>query len=200
MSTKKLQTICSILISLLLLFVVSSCSKKIISEGTITKSSRKVSFIPVSDSLLKMKAVIFSPKMQISGIMVVKQRNDSLLGVFINEFGIKGFDFVVADNQCVVHTNISRINKWYIKKTIANDLLFIFTPVYMPEKQDTSSILSIVNRNKTYRYTLSNNKITSAERMLGNKKTGQIHKENDSVYVGNNLQHNLTYTMNIIQQ
>lgn len=61
-----------------------------------------------------------------SGICILKKNGGEWRGTLINEMGAKAFDFIVTDKKCELLNVISMMNKWYIKKTVASDLYFLF--------------------------------------------------------------------------
>ncbi|MDR3268748.1 MAG: hypothetical protein LBT83_06745 [Tannerella sp.] len=63
---------------------------------------------------------------QITGICLLKKSEDGWRGTLINEFGAKAFDFVISQRKCELLNTISFMDKWYIRKTIAADLYFLF--------------------------------------------------------------------------
>lgn len=69
----------------------------------------------------------------ISGIMAVKLYDNAIIGTAINEFGVKLFDFVNTKNKCKLKNVASLMNKWYVRRTMENDLHTIF------EKNDIAS-------------------------------------------------------------
>ncbi|MDR2389651.1 MAG: hypothetical protein LBD89_07695 [Tannerellaceae bacterium] len=69
---------------------------------------------------------IQSRRTNLSGILVAKSRGDEWRGSLVNEFGVKAFDFALDKQKCRLFHTVSFLNKWYIRKIIANDLLFFF--------------------------------------------------------------------------
>ena len=70
--------------------------------------------------------IVFSTeKMSISGIWIMKYMDNSWRGTMVNEFGMKMFDFICTPCACELKNVVAMMDKWYIKKTIAEDLLFI---------------------------------------------------------------------------
>ena len=63
--------------------------------------------------------------MNISGIWVVMNVDGEWRGTMVNEFGMKMFDFTCNAKNCKLLNVVSVINKWHIRRTIANDLQFI---------------------------------------------------------------------------
>ena len=62
----------------------------------------------------------------ISGICMLKKSDDNWRGTVINEFGVKAFDFIITPKKCELLHTVSFLNKWYIRRTIASDLHFLF--------------------------------------------------------------------------
>ena len=71
------------------------------------------------------RILIETPNANITGIFIVKQMDGKWKGTIINEFGIKVLDFESCNNKCDVMNVIPFLNKWYIRKVIASDMLFI---------------------------------------------------------------------------
>ena len=62
----------------------------------------------------------------ITGICYLKKSDDAWQGTLMNEFGVKAFDFIVTPKKCELLHTVSFLNKWYIRRTIAADLYFLF--------------------------------------------------------------------------
>jgi hypothetical protein len=61
-----------------------------------------------------------------SGLCILKRMKDELRGTVISEFGAKAFDFAVNGEGCRL-LNVNRmLDKKYIKKTLEEDLYFLF--------------------------------------------------------------------------
>ncbi|MCH3923871.1 MAG: hypothetical protein LKE30_03020 [Bacteroidales bacterium] len=94
-------------------------------------------------------------KAEITGVLVLKDTNNTILGTVINEFGINAFDFIYQkDKQSLKLIDvISFIDKWYIKKVLRDDLEFMFSSNRKEDKtremtrQDDGTI---VVKNKKY--------------------------------------------------
>ena len=72
------------------------------------------------------RIVLKTPANSITGLCMIKKKDNEWHGTIINEMGMKAFDFIVADAKCELLNVISMMDKWYIKKTVAEDLLFLF--------------------------------------------------------------------------
>lgn len=86
------------------------------------------SFLPSVDGEKKeYNSVIQFKSNTLTGICIIKKEEGEILGTFINEFGIKGFDFIynIKKNNIKIVNAIKFLNKWYIKKTIKKDLKFL---------------------------------------------------------------------------
>jgi hypothetical protein len=173
MSIKYLPTICLWCISL---FLTASCS-----TGKITSHEsgwNKPQTLVKPNEVLKTKMQINFPKAQLTGILVAKSKNDTIRGAFVNEFGIKAFDFWISPNQGAVEHLPQPMDKWYIRKTLSADLAYVF----LPYGQMTSNA-------DTTRFEL--------------KKKGKVIKElkvwGDSLVIMNNYKRNITYQLKKIK-
>ena len=80
-----------------------------------------------SDSLKNSYSVkLKTPDNTITGICTMKKSGDEWRGTLINEMGAKAFDFIITDKKCELLNVISMMDKWYIKKTVAADLYYLF--------------------------------------------------------------------------
>ncbi|HPT21383.1 MAG TPA: hypothetical protein PLR88_05505 [Bacteroidales bacterium] len=104
----------------------------------------------------KFKTGIHYGSNEITGIIIYKKLNDSIYaGSFINEFGIRGFDFKLSGNRVGMENMIKNIDKWYIRKKLENDLHFLFSRPEMisPCSIDKTPVyVSTVNRSLHYVY------------------------------------------------
>jgi hypothetical protein len=82
--------------------------------------------LPAPGHTGKYRIHIQSNRMNMTGILIIKPAGDEWRGSMINEFGIKAFDFIVKKQRCKLLNTVSLLNKWYIRKIIANDLSFLF--------------------------------------------------------------------------
>ena len=71
-------------------------------------------------------ATIKIPDNSITGLCFMKKSGDEWRGTFMNEMGAKAFDFIITNDKCELLNVISLMDKWYIKKTIAADLNYLF--------------------------------------------------------------------------
>ena len=133
----------------------------------------------------RLKTEINFQNAQLSGITIVKAHGDTLSGAFITEFGLKGFEFNLYHNSCKVFNLMSKLNKWYIRKTLENDLLFTFN------RYQSNKTLYI--NGKEYRLKTLNNKISSVSIVNNNKLIEQLTVENDSVFSVDNRPLNIQY-------
>lgn len=110
----------------------------------------------------KFKTKIIYKTTEISGILICKKINDSTLaGGFINEFGIKWFDFTITESHAKLGYLFKSLNKWNIRKTFETDLHFLFSKPKLLTKcfiNDTSVYVSTINRSLRYVYYFVNEK------------------------------------------
>lgn len=76
----------------------------------------------------KYNALIEMPKGYLSGICVLLKEDGVVKGCVFNEFGISALDFTYSPEKDKVklHSVISMMNKWYIKKVLKRDLRQLF--------------------------------------------------------------------------
>ena len=115
----------------ILTFILVGCASvtPAVKRGaTATKSSSVVWTQDLrSDSIInRYHVTLKTPDNSITGICIMKKSGDEWRGTLINEMGAKAFDFVVTDGKCELLNVISMMDKWYIKKTVAADLYYLF--------------------------------------------------------------------------
>ena len=98
----------------------------------------------------------------IIGIMITKDEGNNIVGTLVNEFGVSALSFVYdkKKNKMKLQDVMSMLNKWYIKRTLKNDLTYCIQILFdLPHKKKkgyevTSSILelSIVNNKRKLTY------------------------------------------------
>ena len=118
----------SLFISFLAL-VLSSCSKFICVSPNLDYKGTKDAFPGLfgSNSVRKFQTTIKYRSAEMTGIMIVKKLDDThTAGSFVNEFGIKGFDFRISPDRVEFSYLINKLDKWYIRRSLGNDLHFLF--------------------------------------------------------------------------
>lgn len=80
----------------------------------------------VEAPLCKRAVTIDTGKATISGILVTRENENTILGSIINEFGISALDFCYDKKKKKMKLThvVSFLNKWYIKRVLSNDLKF----------------------------------------------------------------------------
>jgi hypothetical protein len=80
-----------------------------------------------SDSLKNSyRVTLKTPDSSITGLCILKKSGDEWRGTLISEMGAKAFDFVVTDDRCTLLNIIPMMDKWYVRKTVAADLYYLF--------------------------------------------------------------------------
>ena len=72
------------------------------------------------------RIVLKTPDNSITGLCILKKKGGEWHGTLINEMSAKAFDFIITDEKCELLNVISLMDKWYIRKTVAADLHFLF--------------------------------------------------------------------------
>ena len=94
-----------------------------------------------------------------SGICVVKQKDDIIVGTIVNEFGIRAFDFTVSlDRKHVKLLNVMKpLDKCLVRKTIARDLRRLFSSSSTDEYVSVEGVKIIMRRpNRRYSFSKMN--------------------------------------------
>ena len=182
MSIKRFPTIYLWCINLL---VLAACGS---AKESQTVRSCKIQTPPLisikEDTAVKFKTLISFQDAQLSGILVAKSQLHVIHGAFVNEFGIKGFEFTVICNTASVKNLMKPLDKWYIRRTLSDDLAFIFSASI-----DSSHVWSFDNVQRT----------TKIERIYKGQTTGELTAQGDSLFIMRNLKRNITYQMKRIK-
>jgi len=120
----------------------------------------------------------------ITGMCLLKKAADGWRGSLINEFGAKAFDFIVTGKKAKLVNTISMMDKWYIRKTIASDLHFLFET----DNPDVSF------QHKTVRY------MENGALHVTYKKKKSIERLPDGNLVMRNLKHNIEYSLKKVEE
>jgi hypothetical protein len=120
----------------------------------------------------------------ITGMCMLRKNDEVWRGTLINEFGVKAFDFIVTPRKCELLNTISILNKWYIRRTIAGDLHFLFE-IDNPD---------VAFQSKTMR-TEQNGALVVAL-----KKNKSIVRRPDNSLTLNNLKRKIVYSLNKIPE
>lgn len=100
--------------------------------------------------------LIEMPEGYVSGICVLVNDGDTISGAVINEFGITlmGFRYVVPDDNVKLATVAAAMDKWYIRKALANDIKGLIAAlrdgenVFVDEKHDITFTLTPIKTEK----------------------------------------------------
>ncbi|MDD4589308.1 MAG: hypothetical protein PHG06_02600 [Parabacteroides sp.] len=145
----------SFLINFFLLILLAACStdKTLISGEPLSLPLWTTTL--VQDSVMNTYQITLQiGEKNMTGICLLKKTGDKWNGSLINEFGIKAFDFTSDEGMTHLHHIVSFLDKWYIRRTIEQDLHYLFNidatktgnekKRYIRRKSPTSFIL--VNR------------------------------------------------------
>lgn len=84
-------------------------------------------------------------KGHLSGIMIVREQGDAIVGTMVNEFGITVLSFVYEPqrNKIKLENVVGFLNKWYIKRVLKTDIRYCLQILYgmsvAPKKHYTVS-------------------------------------------------------------
>jgi hypothetical protein len=173
MSIKPFLTIYSWCISISL---IASCTS---GKVTTTENEQTNPVILVKPGeVKKFKMQIDFPQAQLSGILIAKNGNDTILGAFVNEFGIKVFEFRVNLNQAKVQHLPGSMDKWYIRKTLSDDLSYIFSPYGQMSKNADTIQFVIMKKGKSFK---------------------ELDIKSDSLVIMKNNKRNISYQLKVIK-
>jgi len=60
--------------------------------------------------------------LSLTGLCIVHQNEDGLVGAVVNEFGMKAFDFTCRNGKLRVANVFPQMNHWYIRRLLRSDL------------------------------------------------------------------------------
>lgn len=121
-----------------------------------------------------------------TGICLLKKDNEGWRGAVMNEFGAKAFDFTVTSQGCKLLHIIPQLDKWYIRRTMASDLYFLFAV------DDPASSF----RKKTV-YRLQPDQTPAV--FCGRKKT-LVRRADGTLMLENRAAHSIVYTLQKIEE
>lgn len=114
-------------------------------------------------------------KGHITGIMITKDEGNNIVGTLVNEFGVSALSFVYdkKKNKMKLQDVMSMLNKWYIKRTLKNDLTYCIQILFdLPHKNNTGYDVS----SSLSELSVANNK----RKLIYNFKPLSLEIENDS--------------------
>lgn len=169
--------------SFILAFILISCNS-FICKNIQTDNNAKQSFAVSSFDTItvrKYKAKINYKTNEITGIIICKKiSNSTLAGVFINEFGIKGFDFTLTETDAKIGYVFKNLDKWYIRRTLETDLHFMFSRSNVQSTctiNDTTVYVVPVSRKLRYVYHFASEKgMRRVDLYKGTRKTATMQQ------------------------
>jgi hypothetical protein len=168
-----------------LVLLVTSCNCFVCQNIQTENPAKQRAAIHLFDTtqVRKFKTKISYKTTEITGITICKNINDSILtGAFINEFGIKGFDFTGTDKRVKLGYVFKNLDKWYIRKKLESDLHFIFSNPVCSNCviQDTVACVSTISRSLHYvYYTADKNGHIRANMFKGSHKVASLDQYTD---------------------
>ena len=122
----------------------------------------------------------------ITGIAMLKKSDEGWRGALMNEFSVRAFDFIVTPKKCELLHTIAMLNKWYIRRTIAGDLHFLFE-IDNPD---------VAFQKKTVRYIEPDGSLM----VIHYQKKKSVRRMPDNKLTVNNLKRNIVYSLNLIPE
>jgi hypothetical protein len=145
-------------------FILTSCNnficRKVQTENT--ANQRVIPWFLDTLNVRKFKTSINFKTTELSGILIYKKMNESTsAGSFINEFGLKGFDFSVTQSRARLGYIFRNLDKRYVRRTLETDLHFIFSkPILLTDCliNDTPAFIAAISSSLHYVYYIADNK------------------------------------------
>jgi hypothetical protein len=145
-------------------FILTSCNnficRKVQTENT--ANQRVIPWFLDTLNVRKFKTSINFKTTELSGILIYKKMNESTsAGSFINEFGLKGFDFSVTQSRARLGYIFRNLDKRYVRRTLETDLHFIFSkPILLTDCliNDTPAFVAAISSSLHYVYYIADNK------------------------------------------
>lgn len=164
-----------------LFLVLTSCSNFICKNPQTENTSYigiLTSFIDTAN-VIKFKSRISYKTSEISGILILKKINETTLaGGLINEFGLKGFDFIITENKAKLGYVFKNLDKWFIRRKLETDLHFLFSKPGIHTictLNDTSVYITTISPSLHYvYYTTNDNKLERADMYKGANKIASL--------------------------
>lgn len=122
------------------------------------------------DSVTRYAMDISFREASLTGVCLLKDNGTEILGSVINEFGIKGFDFILDKDKGKVKLKnvIKFLNKWYIKRVLRNDLALLLrkdnTPKQLKKKELNIEKDCVCLKNTRYHITYKFKPLNETER------------------------------------
>ena len=190
--------------------ILSSCSNFIFRKAPSESIAVRKDMSGFSDTVnvRKYKATINIKNAEMTGILICKKTSDSTsAGSFINEFGLKGFDFSISGSHAKLGYTFKKLDKWYIRNTLETDLHFMF---FQPDLNnifyvnDTLAYVTKIGKRLNYVYYITgDNKTEHADMFKGAIKTLTLQKYyNDMMELVLKMRHvkgSLSYEFNEIK-
>lgn len=175
------------LVSSLLLWLTACSTASVVKQSQLVSQQEQPVWTEAlrSDEQLNRYQVSIKVKNNtITGMCLLKKAEDGWRGSMVNEFGAKAFDFTVTENKATLVNTIAMMDKWYIRKTIAADLYYLF------EADNPQASF----QKKTMRF------MKDGALFVTYKKKKSIERLADGSIVMKNLKHDLLYSLQKIDK
>jgi hypothetical protein len=75
-----------------------------------------------NEKIQRYRTIIKKDNLKLTGILLIKKKENILIGSLINEFGLRVFNFTLKKSKAHITTSISQLDKWYIKRSMGKYL------------------------------------------------------------------------------
>jgi hypothetical protein len=135
--------------------------------ATVSKTGSPVDsrvYVTASDTACQYRLFVQFGTRQMTGILLLRY-DGQWNGSAMNEFGIRFFDFSSTADKCTIRHAVSPLNKWFVRKVIEGDFLYLLSPqsrVSQPDRSihvltDGTIVLKNDKRHIEYRLNRMNN-------------------------------------------
>lgn len=159
------------LLSISLCVILSACSVQNLARGGVLRSWVEQNIpapTPEKSSAAQVGRVdvfVDFASANLSGLLYYRLTGDGVVGSMVNEFGIRMFDLRIDRKGCRVDNLPDKLDKWYIRRTLQQDLLFMFySRGDVPDdghrrltETDNMLIMENLRRGIIYRFVMSDN-------------------------------------------
>lgn len=115
-----------------------------------------------SDSISRYSIEISFREAVVTGVCLLRDNGCEIVGIAINEFGIKAVEFIFDKQKGKVKllNTIKYLDRWYIKRVLRYDLAFLLRPISTKRQQrkrivyteDGSIVLADTRYKITYKF------------------------------------------------
>ncbi|MCH4895687.1 hypothetical protein E0494_03105 [Marinilabiliaceae bacterium JC040] len=112
---KKFSILRNSILIIIIAFLSMSCSLS-------RKTAKNIQNELQNEKIQRYRTIIKKDNLKLTGILLIKKKENILIGSLINEFGLRVFNFTLKKSKAHITTSISQLDKWYIKRSMGKYL------------------------------------------------------------------------------